>query len=156
MVGYDPQSGQILPWEKTLNAPNHKVFVHNIILLDDSDYRHKPYNVCRNHLRELFNVNSQKTIVCVDDEYVTTYDRFVELYNFWNKHRDTEGVVLKKYDGIYQSGKRTKDQSKLKKRISIDCLILGYKKSAKGVPTFMVGVWNTEKSKIIPIGGVEG
>lgn len=156
MVGYNPQLRQILPVQQTMSARNHKVFIHNIILYDGEDWREKQYYLCRQLLRDLFPVKSDAVICTVYDEFVDNLEDLRSRYERWKSYKDTEGAVFKKINGKYYSGRDTQDQGKLKPRISLDVVILGYNLSRKKIPSFLVGVLSEKKTNLIEIGMVEG
>lgn len=156
IVGYDPNTQRILPWKQTISAKQHKVFVFDIIMLNGNAWHDRPYYKRREQIRELVGEDETQSIIAVHEKYAESYDALVLLYNQWENGQDTEGVVIKNPNGIYRPGKKNKDKGKLKPYISLDTVILGYKVSSKGVPSFLVGVWEKSKSKLAPIGWVEG
>lgn len=156
IVGYDQNKSKVLPRENTINANVHKVFVHQIIFYENEDLRSLPYYKIRKLIRELFAVGIEKTINAVYDIYINNINDLKDFCLSCFKNADLDGAILKYLFGKYYSGKETKEQTKIKPDASLDVVILGYKESNKGIPSFLVGLWNSERTMYIEIGGVPG
>jgi ATP-dependent DNA ligase len=156
VVGYDPAAGRILPWEQTLSATAHRVFVFDVILLDGQDWRKKEYYKRRQILAQLLPEGDTQILSAVPEEFVDSQKHLEELYGRWSAHRDSEGVIIIKPAGRYLSGRVTKEKAKLKAYVSLDLVVLGYRVSKKGIPSYFLGLWDGTGSELIPVGWAEG
>ena len=156
VLGYNPATGRILPCEQTLSAPAHRAFVHDVILLNGEDWRKREYFKRRQALVQLMPTNDTRILSAAPEERVDSQKNLEELREGWSAHGDSEGVVLIKPGGHYRSGRVTKEKSKLKAYLSLDLVVLGFRVSKKGVPSFFLGVWDAAGTKLIPVGWAEG
>lgn len=158
MVGYQPYSRRILPWEQTVHETTsaHLVFVHDILVLNGQDWRGQKFVRRRECLHRLLPADDTSVLRVAHDEFVEDYRRLQYLYRQWSTARDTEGIILKKKDGIYLPGRETRDQGKVKPYASLDVLVLGCRVSGKNIPSVLVGVWDEHKINLILMGWVEG
>lgn len=76
------------------------------------------------------------------------FSRFIELYGtqLFNvvKEKKLEGIVAKRKDSIYRTGKTTKDWIKCKVLDSEDCVICGYIIKEKGMTSFIIAQYDIE------------
>jgi len=87
----------------------------------DNDYFERR-DLLQSHLFRLWDKGWNSTLIHNPDFCDGDKKRFFELCLFHNK----EGVVFKKYCGMYEQGKRSKFNYKLKRFSTVDCFVSGY------------------------------
>lgn len=103
----------------------YKVF--DILMLDGEDVQKEPYSTRKDlvytactKIKEL-NPDCSIDILPVIDDYESAWDEFEKYVS-----EGGEGLILKKKDAPYEQGKRTRNQWKLKGRLTIDAYVTGY------------------------------
>lgn len=164
-VGYDPQSGKMVPFQLTItrkrkhgvvnasvNVPL-KFFVFDILALDGESLLELPLHERRKILtRVIKNISQNQPLVI--DEMIET-DKASELRDYHKKQleRGLEGVVIKKSEGRYVPGRqgfnwvKLKEEEGQKGKLSdtIDAVVMGYyrgkgKRTGFGIGAFLVGI----------------
>lgn len=171
-VGFDPQTGRFLPFQETSQRKRKydiaemakkipvKYFVFDILLKDGQDLTNLPLYERRKILAGVVKKNSEK--ILLSQELVTEDPEELTEYFQQVKQKGLEGLVVKKYDGIYQAGNRGFNWVKFKREETgslsdtVDCIVLGYykgtgKRAGFGIGAFLTGIYDEEKSKILTI-----
>ena len=159
---YDDETNTLYPFQITIQRKRKhnveeasqnfplRLFVFDIMLLDDTQLINEPYSKRRETLEKLFQkegVISKSSIIVTDDP--KEFDKFFEI----TIGNGLEGVVAKKLDAPYAAGARNFSWVKLKRSYksqlndTIDTVILGYFKgkglrAELGIGALLVGVYD--------------
>ena len=159
---YDDETNTLYPFQITIQRKRKhnveeasqnfplRLFVFDIMLLDDTQLINEPYSKRRETLEKLFQkggVISKSSIIITDDP--KEFDKFFEI----TIGNGLEGVVAKKLDAPYAAGARNFSWVKLKRSYksqlndTIDTVILGYFKgkglrAELGIGALLVGVYD--------------
>lgn len=159
---YDDETNTLYPFQITIQRKRKhnveeasqnfplRLFVFDIMLLDDTQLINEPYSKRRETLEKLFQkegVISKSSIIVTDDP--KEFDKFFEI----TIGNGLEGVVAKKLDAPYAAGARNFSWVKLKRSYksqlndTIDTVILGYFKGKGlraefGIGALLVGVYD--------------
>ena len=160
-VGYDEKHNRIVPFQETVTRKRkHDVtlfsksvplrfFVFDILSKDGADLMNIPLSKRRSIL--------EKTIVpgpilMVSPHIVTSDIATLRSYHNTQIKQGLEGVVVKKWEGIYEPGRRGytwvkfKEEGKIGKLTdTVDCVVMGYykgegKRTSFGIGALLVGV----------------
>jgi DNA ligase-1 len=165
-VGVDLKTGSILPFQQTTtrkrkhdieNALKHvplRFYVFDILYKDGDELLGEPLSKRRDILTHTVKEGSLLAI----SPYIITRDAHeIRQFHRQQLHRGLEGVVVKKWDGCYTSGRRSYNWVKFKEdegksgklQDTIDAVVMGYyygegKRSDFGIGAFLVGVKSQE------------
>ncbi|MFH1840666.1 MAG: ATP-dependent DNA ligase [Candidatus Shapirobacteria bacterium] len=165
-VGFDPRTDRILPFQETIKRKRKyeialfsqsiplKCFVFDILVYNGRNMMTRPLNERRKILER---VVLGGTLVLTPQIVTQKID---ELKRFYDRQiaRGLEGVVAKKWDSVYDPGRRGFNWVKLKSETSkkgagladtLDCAVMGLyrgkgKRTGFGVGAFLVGVRRSE------------
>ncbi|MFH1644041.1 MAG: ATP-dependent DNA ligase [bacterium] len=166
-IAFDEETGNFLPFQETVKRKRKyaieemakefplKLFLFDVLFLNNKSYLDQPYHERRKELLNLFKsgtIKKQNILLPIDEEKIDTSE---ELEKYFNENITVglEGIVAKRPDAVYQPGKRNFNWIKLKREEggelsdSIDCVILGYyhgkgKRVSFGIGALLVGVYN--------------
>ncbi|MGC8681815.1 MAG: ATP-dependent DNA ligase [Candidatus Acidifodinimicrobium sp.] len=159
---YDDETNTLYPFQITIQRKRKhnveevsqnfplRLFVFDIMLLDDAQLINEPYSKRREALERIFQKEgtiSKSSIIITDNP--KEFDKFFEI----TVGNGLEGVVAKKLDAPYAAGARNFNWVKLKRSYksrlddTIDTVILGYFKgkglrAALGIGALLVGVYD--------------
>ncbi len=159
---YDDETNTLYPFQITIQRKRKhnveevsqnfplRLFVFDIMLLDDAQLINEPYSKRRETLERIFQKEgtiSKSSIIITDNP--KEFDKFFEI----TVGNGLEGVVAKKLDAPYAAGARNFNWVKLKRSYksrlddTIDTVILGYFKGKGlradlGIGALLVGVYD--------------
>ncbi len=165
MLAYNEATGEFYPFQVTITRKRKhgvnemseklpmKLFVFDLLLVDDEVYVDKPYLDRRKALEKIFSDNETfyPSIMEITDDPEEVEKFFEEMVS-----RGLEGIVAKRLNAPYSAGVRNFNWIKLKRSYkgqladTIDAVIVGYFKGrghrAKfGIGAILVAVYNPEK-----------
>lgn len=165
-IGYDPETGNLLPFQQTIQRKRKhgveeiaqsiplRFFIFDVLAVDGESYIDKPLIERKQRLTQL--VQPSKTFV--QASYLETDDvQTLREYHEEQLAQGLEGVVIKKVDAPYQSGRKGFSWVKIKEaegvrgKLSdtVDGIVMGYfygtgKRTQFGMGAVLVGVLNPE------------
>lgn len=177
-VGYDPQSGKLLPFQETITRKRKhdiaevskkvplRFFVFDVLYQDDKGLLAVPLNERKKILAELFSAAKKHELghLFIESPYIVTEDPD-ELRRFHKQQlaAGLEGAVIKQYASPYQPGRRGFSWVKFKEEETqagklsdtIDAVVMGYwygkgKRTGFGIGAFLIGV-RGEDDKILTL-----
>ncbi len=171
-IGFDPQTGNFLPFQETVQRKRKygieekikeiplKLFVFELLYLDGKSYLNIPYIERRRELEKVIKVTGDifKDTILIAPEHIVSDEKKLEILFDDAITKGLEGIIAKKLDGIYQPGARGWNWIKFKRSYSskiedtIDTLVMGYdygrgKRTSFGIGAFLVGVYNEDEDK---------
>lgn len=164
-VGYDPKTGQILPFQATITRKRkHEVaaqaetvpircFVFDVMMIDGVSLVDLPLSERKRQLNQILPAAVQ-TATITQTTYREISDPVVlHAYHEAELGAGLEGIVIKQTDAIYRSGRKGWRWVKIKEKEgtsgkladTVDCVVMGYyfgkgKRTAFGVGAFLLGV----------------
>ncbi len=168
-VGRDPKTGKMLSFQETIKRKRkHGVgqavkdipltfWVFDVLYKDGKSLVREPFYKRRKLLEKIV----KPTELVEVDELIRTKDAKV-LREFHTKQlsQGLEGAVVKKWDGVYEPGRRgwswvkfkEAEESKAKLSDTVDAVVMGVyggkgKRTAFGVGAFLVGIRSTNSTK---------
>ncbi len=174
-IGYDPKTDSLLPFQQTIQRKRKhgveetaksiplRFFIFDVLAVNDESCLDLPLLERKLKLKQLF--TSDQTFV--HSPYIETSDP-VTLHNYHEQQllEGLEGVVIKKVDAVYQSGRKGYSWVKIKEaegvrgKLSdtVDAVVMGYfygsgKRTQFGMGAALVGVLN-EQGEIVTISKV--
>jgi len=175
-IGYDIAGENFLPFQETVQRKRKydiaqkaaeiplKLFAFELLLLNGTNYVHKPFVDRRAKLESIINNtgDTAKDTVIVADEHVESDPKKIELLFENAIAKGLEGIVAKKQSGTYQPGARGWNWIKFKRSYSshindtIDCVVMGYdfgkgKRTKFSIGAFLVGVYNAKQETYVTI-----
>ncbi len=178
-IGFDPKTGKLLPFQETIQRKRKhdvdlfsqqiplKFFVFDVLYKDGKSLIKLPLFERKQILHSLFESISQKDHPFIESASVVTQDAD-ELRVFHKKQLDAglEGAVIKKYDSVYQPGRKGwswvkfKEEETAEGKLSdtIDAVVMGYwygkgKRNQFGVGAFLIGILGQDE-KILTLSKV--
>lgn len=174
-VGYNPESNELVTFQQTIKRKRKhgieemrleiplRFFVFDVLFVNGESFLHTALHERRAKLEELWE--------SVEDPDLTLAPtlRTADAEMIEQKHREflnlgLEGIVVKKVDGKYQSGRKAFNWVKLKElqgtgsklTDTIDAVVLGYyygrgKRTAFGVGAFLIGIFDEERDTIVTL-----
>jgi len=160
-VGYDEKNNRIIPFQETVTRKRkHDVtlfsksvplrfFVFDILSKDGVDLMNMPLSKRRALLEKTL---APGPILMVSSHIVTNDIATLRSYHTTQIQQGLEGVVVKKWEGIYEPGRRGytwvkfKEEGKIGKLAdTVDCVVMGYykgegKRTSFGIGALLVGV----------------
>ena len=163
-IGFDPQTGKFLPFQETIKRKRKygigrktkeiplKYFVFDILYKDGKDLLNLPFDKRRSILEKVIKKGS-KTI-CLSLQIVTQNPADLKKFHQEQIKKGLEGVVVKKWEASYDSGRRGYTWVKFKQEKgkkggglvdTLDCIVMGYykgkgRRASFGIGGFLVGV----------------
>jgi len=169
-IGYDPQTGHLLPFQQTVQRKRKhgigekakevpiRFYVFDLLELDGEDLLQVPLSERKEKLAKIFKDNH----VLYHSIGLVTSDP-VELHHYHEQElgEGLEGIVVKQLSSVYQSGRRGWSWVKMKEtegssgKLSdtIDVVVMGYyfgrgKRTEFGIGAVLVGVLNKEEKVV--------
>ena len=133
-----------------------KFFIFELLYKDGISYIKIPFIKRRKELEK--SINGKNICLQLTPQQVVDNEKELEKMFRWSINKNLEGILAKKFEGIYQPGARGWNWIKLKKSYSgkiidtIDCLVMGYdfgkgKRTDFGIGAFLVGIYD-EKNQV--------
>jgi DNA ligase-1 len=172
-VGYDRQTGKLLPFQETIQRKRKydvaemskkipvKYYVFDILLKDGKDLTGLPLFERRRILKET--IKKDRDSVLLSEELVTDDPEKLQEYFLEVKKKGLEGLVVKKYDGPYEAGNRGFSWVKFKREEcgealsdTVDLVVLGYNKGTGkradfGIGAFLAGIYDEENDRFLTV-----
>jgi DNA ligase-1 len=170
-VGIDPAREMFLDFQKTIQRRRkHDVAktqgeiplqfqVFDLLLVDGTSLIHEPY---RNRRQEVERVVENGNILRVDENTITDDPEVIKKLHQKYLKMGLEGIIAKKADGAYVSGRtgwnwvKMKEEEGKRGKLSdtVDCVIMGYstgkgKRSGFGVGQFLAGIKEGDTFKTV-------
>ena len=144
-----------MTWMATAKAPKAgawvKIFVHDLMFLDGENLTSLPYSERFKLLKSLIKKPiriGNYLMELAETYFVDSFAEFkeaVDKVSVWEPGRSTEGAMAKAADFKYVPQEARGLVVKLKNRIEVDCLILGYRRMPKPKPPHVT--WTEEEAK---------
>lgn len=175
-IGFDPQSGNFLPFQETVQRKRKygieekakeiplKFFSFEILYLNGTNYISIPFQERRKKLEQAIDGTKDvyKDTILIAPNTITDDPKKIELMFDEAITKGLEGIIAKKLTGIYQAGARGWNWIKFKRSYSskiedtIDCLVMGYdygrgKRAGFGIGAFLVGVYDEKADKFLTV-----
>lgn len=161
-VGYDPETGEMLPFQKTMTRKRKhevqsqadkvplKFYVFDVLYVDGESLVDKSYQERRKKLQE---VVGEGDLLIVDKHWETDDADSIREHHHQLVDKGLEGVIVKKVHSKYVPGrtgwrwvKMKEDEDSHAKLVdTVDCVVMGYykgkgKRAQFGVGAFLAGV----------------
>lgn len=163
-IGYNPKTGKFLPFQETITRKRKygigakakevplKFFCFDILYKDGMDLLKLPFSKRRQILERIL-PKGTKTIL-LSPQIVTNNPGELRAYHDEQVKKGLEGVVVKKWEAVYDPGRRGYTWVKFKQEETkkgggladtVDSLVMGYykgrgKRATFGIGAFLVGV----------------
>jgi len=162
-VGYDPQSGKMLPFQMTITRKRKhgikeaisqvplKFYVFDILYKNGQSLIQLPLKKRRDILTKT--IQSSDGPLIIDDYLITDSPNQLKSYHHHQLEQGLEGAMVKKIDGPYTPGRlgwnwvkfKEAEGSQAKLSDTLDCVVMGYyrgqgKRSQFGIGAFLVGI----------------
>lgn len=164
-MAYDEAADMFLPFQETVKRKRKhnidlfqeklplRLYVFDLLYLDGESYLDKTHAQRRAKLEVLIPKKDEQVYLIEEKSF--TDGAALQEYFIDNLTAGLEGLVVKRPDAVYQSGKRNftwiklKHQGGTKIHDTIDVVVLGYfygkgKRAKLGIGAFLVGVYNEE------------
>lgn len=173
-IGFDPKNGKFLPFQETIKRKRKyeigaktkeiplKYFVFDVLYKDGQDLLKTPFSKRRAILGKTLrgfdraqpSVQAQGETIILSPQIVTEDPQELRRYHDEQKTKGLEGVVAKKWQGTYDTGRRGFSWVKFKEEEAkkgggladtLDCVVMGYykgkgKRNKFGIGAFLVGI----------------
>jgi len=172
-IGFDPKTGRFLPFQETIKRKRKyeigskakeiplKYFAFDILFKDGRDLINLPFNQRREILEKTILKNSK--IFKISPQIVTKSPQELKEFHKIQIKNGLEGVVAKKWEAVYDPGRRGYIWVKLKQEKgkkggglsdTLDCVVMGYyqgkgKRTNFGIGAFLVGIRQSATSEQI-------
>lgn len=163
-IGYNPKTGKFLPFQETIKRKRKygigkktkeipiKVFCFDVLYKDGKDLLKTPFSQRREILTKILSL-ANGTIV-LSPQIVTDNPQELREYHQKQIEKGLEGIVAKKWEAVYDAGRRGYTWVKLKQEKgkkgggladTLDCVVMGYnrgkgKRAEFGIGAFLVGI----------------
>jgi DNA ligase 1 len=142
------------PGSKHLVATPARVLAYDLLELDGEDLRDWPLHARRQRLRELLDATADPRLMLSPDVDVATWDEAAALRDT-SRDRGVEGLMVKRRESPYRSGRRRGDWWKWKiEPLTIDAVLLyaqaGHGRRSTLYTDYTFGVWN-ESGELVPV-----
>lgn len=163
-IGYDPKTGKFLPFQETMKRKRKygislkskeiplKFFCFDVLYKDGQDLLKMPFNQRRAILAKM--LSEKNKILILTPQILTENPQALRKYHDEQINKGLEGVIVKKWQEVYDPGRRGYTWVKLKQEKgkkgggladTLDCVIMGYnkgkgKRANFGLGAFLVGV----------------
>lgn len=173
VIGYNPKTGQLLPFQKTIQRKRkHQIeeaiaqtplryYCFDILYLDGKSLLSVPFNKRRKALEGLIANKNDKKKIFLSPQILTDSPKELKKYHQEQINQGLEGVVVKKWRSPYDVGKRGFTWVKFKQEKgkaggglsdTIDGVVMGYyrgrgRRAKFGIGAFLLGVkkaWDGE------------
>lgn len=174
-VGYDPASGELVPFQKTITRKRKhgielareevplRFFVFDVLLVNGQSLLRTPLLERRQRLEKIFtNVSSADLVV--SPHIVTTNPDELRKFHQQQLAKHYEGAMVKKADGFYSAGRKAHNWVKFKEKEgtgakltdTIDAVVVGYyygrgKRTKFGIGAFLVAIIDEEQDRLVTL-----
>lgn len=168
-IAFDAQTGTFLPFQETVKRKRKhgieeavsefplRVYLFDLLYVNGESYLQHTHTQRRTRLEQLFATCNDDRVQVIEQRALGS-EQELERYFIEEIAAGLEGIVVKKYDAIYEAGKRNFNWIKFKRQEeghledTLDCVILGYyagkgKRSSFGIGAFLVGVYNPTEDR---------
>lgn len=166
-MAYDDEADMFLSFQETVKRKRKhnveffqdklplRLYIFDLLFLNGESYLDKTHAERRKKLTEIVPVKDSHLFIIEERSFVE--GESLNQYFIDNLTSGLEGLVVKRPDAIYQSGKRNftwiklKHQGGTKIHDTIDTVILGYfygkgKRAKLGIGAFLVGIYNESEN----------
>ena len=112
------ENGTVLDLSKKVNWHKAKFCVFDVLEIDGEDFTRYPYKDRKEALGKLI-----KDLDCKIVHLPKSWNGFDEAWKFV-ENNNWEGLMVKRLNGLYHKGRRTRDWGKIKRRLCVDVEIL--------------------------------
>ena len=140
---------QLLQNNQRTGQGNISYFVFDLLFLNGEDLRHEPLVTRKEMLRDLL---PDLPDIRFSDHIMEYGKQFFELA----RQNNLEGIVAKRTDSQYQTGKRSRDWLKIKIRLQQEAVICGFTEprgSRKNFGSLVLGVYEDDQLVYIGLAG---
>ncbi len=142
------------PGSKHLAAAPARVLAYDLLELEGEDLRESPLQARRQRLRDLLDATGDPRLVLSPQAEATSWDDAATL-RLTSRGRGVEGLMLKRRDSPYRSGRRRGDWWKWKiDPLTIDAVLLyaqaGHGRRSTLYTDYTFGVWN-DAGELVPV-----
>jgi DNA ligase-1 len=165
-ISVDPKTGKLLAFDETVTRKRKhgvatkseeaplKVFVFDLLLLNNEDLTQKPYHERYAKLSALISPTTHTFPIQLTPSKTISNPQAISDFFKKETAAGLEGIVAKKPDSPYTAGARNFAWVKMKREEAeseltdtIDCVVLGYyqgegKRNSFGIGAFLVGVYD--------------
>lgn len=166
-IGYDPQTGELLPFQQTItrrrkhgideasSAVPIRFYIFDVLEVDGESKVEVSMRERKEVLKDLIRENE---VFQLTPFFITDKAEEIRRYHEEKLEEGLEGVVVKKVDGRYESGRKGWSWVKMKEEEgtsgklsdTLDLIVMGYflgkgKRASLGMGAILVGVRNEEK-----------
>jgi len=174
-IAFNPRTGKLLPFQETIKRKRKyeigakskeiplKYFVFDLLYKDGVDLLNHPLSERRKLLVKLVSKADLKQLrtqtIILSPQILTDNSKELKQYHDQQIKAGLEGVVAKKWESVYDPGRRGYTWVKLKQEKgkkgggladTLDCVVMGYykgkgKRAGFGIGGFLVGLKNNQK-----------
>ena len=163
-IGFEPKTGKFLPFQETMKRKRKygislkskeiplKFFCFDVLYKDGQDLLKTPFNQRRAILVKM--LSEKNKILILTPQIVTENPQALRKYHDEQINKGLEGVIVKKWQEVYDPGRRGYTWVKLKQEKgkkgggladTLDCVVMGYnqgkgKRASFGLGAFLVGI----------------
>ena len=142
------------PGSKHLLAAPARVLAYDLLELDGEDLREWPLHARRERLRRLLDASADPRLVLSQEAEATTWQQAAALRET-ARTRGVEGLMVKRRESPYRSGRRRGDWWKWKiDPLTLDAVLLyaqaGHGRRSTLYTDYTFGVWN-EDGELVPV-----
>jgi len=163
-IGFDPKTGKFLPFQETMKRKRKyevgkkakeiplRFFCFDILYKDGQDLLKTPFNKRREILGKI--ISSKNKTILLTEQIITESPQKLRHYHQHQIKKGLEGVVVKKWEALYDPGRRGYTWVKFKQEKgkkgagladTLDCVVMGYykgkgKRADFGIGKILVGV----------------
>lgn len=131
-----------------------RIIVFDLLHLDETDYRKEPYRKRKIILTDVLTGISPRLSLAAE-KYVTDEKAFLSLWQDTVTNSANTGIVVKLPRALYNSAGWSDGKWKVKNYLSLDFVVLGYRLSSNGKGIFLMGAWDEENEKYVPVGEID-
>jgi len=159
LVGYRVMDEEVTSYQDTLTAPFHRLFAHELLFLNGTDYRAETYVRRRATLSALVGQVADPSLMLMPESPIETEADMRRFFEDTISDPRYEGVITKYRFAPYMSGRLSAGKGKLKRYESFDAVVVGYRESAGEVTGVLVAIWDGTPGlgdrKLVPVALVE-
>jgi len=135
-------------------SPLPKIIVFDLLYLDGEDVRAEAYLKRKRKLQKIL-PDISSSVHLAEEEFIDNNKQLVTLWNKYIKDPSCKGIVVKLPRTQYNSAGKSDGKWKIKNYLSLDFVVLGYRLSNNDRGIFLLGAWDEESHKYVPIGEID-